>query len=94
MIMMRLIHYLREKELKHKKSYIKGISDVLNNCKKFLKDEGNYFLVANDNYNLYPEIAKNSEMRIIEQFKRSVLNRVEGKNAYCEIIFKMIKLKQ
>jgi hypothetical protein len=71
------------------KSYIAGISDVLNNCKKFLKTDANIFLVANDNYNLYCEIAKQTNIEIMEEFKRPVLNRIEGKEAYCEKIFRM-----
>jgi len=70
------------------KSYIEGISAVLNNCKKHLQDDYNVFLVANDKYNLYPEIAEKSGMKIVNQFKRPVLNRTEkDKGAYSEIIF-------
>jgi hypothetical protein len=71
-----------------KQSYIKGIADVLNNCKRFLADDYDIFLVANDKYNMYPTIAENSGMRIVNQFKRPVLNRTEkDKGAYSEIIF-------
>ncbi len=71
-----------------KKSYIKGISDVLNNCKKYLANDYDVFLVANDKYNMYPTIAKNANMKIVNQFKRPVLNRTEkDKRAYSEIIF-------
>lgn len=71
-----------------KKSYVQGISDVLNNCKKYLTEDFNVFLVANDKYNLYPTIAEKSGMKIINQFKRPVLNRTEkDKGAYSEIIF-------
>ncbi|MDR2192138.1 MAG: site-specific DNA-methyltransferase [Endomicrobium sp.] len=70
------------------KSYVEGVSSVLNNCKKYLKEDYNVFLVANDKYNLYPEIAKKAGMKIINQFKRPVLNRTEkDKAAYSEIIF-------
>ncbi len=69
-------------------SYIKGISDVLNNCKKYLADDYDIFLVANDKYNMYPTIAENSGMKIVNQFKRPVLNRTEkDKAAYSETIF-------
>ena len=47
------------------KSYIEGISAVLNNCKKYLKGDYNVFLVANDKYNLYPQIAEKSGMKIV-----------------------------
>ncbi len=71
-------------------SYVEGISNVLNNCKKYLADNYDVFLVANDKYNLYPQIAGNSGMRIINQYKRPVLNRTEkDKSAYSEIIFHM-----
>lgn len=68
--------------------YVKGISNVLNNCKKFLTEDFDVFLVANDKYNLYPQIAENAGMQIINQYKRPVLNRTEkDKQAYSEIIF-------
>ncbi|MBW1616688.1 MAG: site-specific DNA-methyltransferase [Deltaproteobacteria bacterium] len=71
-----------------RKSYIKGISDVLNNCKFFLKKDYNIFLVANDKYGLYPQIVELSGMKIINQYKRPVLNRIEkDRAAYSEIIF-------
>jgi DNA modification methylase len=71
-----------------KKSYIEGISAVLNNCKKFLIDDYNVFLVANDKYNMYPEIAEKAGMTIVEKFQRPVLNRTEkDKAAYSETIF-------
>ena len=69
-------------------SYVNGISKVLLNCKKYLVDNFNVFLVANDKYNLYPDIAERSGMRIVNQFKRPVLNRTERDKApYSEIIF-------
>jgi hypothetical protein len=69
-------------------SYIQGISDVLNNCKRFLADDYSVFLVANDKFNMYPTIAENAGMSIVNQFKRPVLNRTEkDKTAYSETIF-------
>lgn len=77
---------------KARKSYIKGIADVLNNCKRFLKNGYNVFLVANDKYGLYPQIAELSDMKIVNEYKRPVLNRVEkDRSAYAEIIFHMKK---
>ena len=68
--------------------YAKGISNVLNNCRRFLAEDFNVFLVANDKYNLYPQIAENAKMQIVNQYKRPVLNRTEkDKQAYSEIIF-------
>ncbi|PAF52833.1 DNA methyltransferase [Helicobacter sp. 13S00477-4] len=69
-------------------SYIDAIADVLNNSKRFFADDYNVFLVANDKYNLYPTIAKKSDMKIVNEFKRPVLNRTEkDRRAYCETIF-------
>jgi hypothetical protein len=71
-------------------AYVEGVAGVLNNCKKYLADDYNVFLVANDKYNLYGEIAEKAGMRIISRFKRPVLNRTEkDKGAYAEIIFHM-----
>ncbi len=71
-----------------KKSYVEGISQVLMNSKKFLANNFDVFLVANDKWNLYPQIAEKADMKIINQFKRPVLNRTErDKNPYSEIIF-------
>ncbi|CAN5381995.1 restriction endonuclease subunit M [soil metagenome] len=68
--------------------YAKGISNVLNNCRRFLAKDFDVFLVANDKYNLYPQIAENANLHIINQYKRPVLNRTEkDKGAYSEIIF-------
>lgn len=69
-------------------SYVEGISKVLLNCKNFLVDNFDVFLVANDKYNLYPSVAEQAGMRIVNQFKRPVLNRTErDKSPYSEIIF-------
>ncbi len=71
-----------------KQSYIQGLTDVLNNCKKYLVEDYDIFLVANDKYNMYSTIAENTGMQIINQYKRPVLNRTEkDKAAYSEIIF-------
>ena len=71
-----------------RESYVQGVSDVLNNCKKFLADDYNIFLVANDKNNIYPVIAECSGMKIANRFRRPVLNRTErDKAAYSETIF-------
>ena len=72
-----------------RKSYIKGIAEVLKNCKKYLQDDYDVFLVANDKYNLYPKIAELAEMKIVNEFKRPVLCRVEKdrETPYSESIF-------
>jgi len=71
-----------------RESYVKGIAEVLLNSKKYLKKDYDVFLVANDKYGLYPKIAEMAGMKIVNQYKRPVLNRVEkDRNAYSEIIF-------
>lgn len=70
-------------------SYAKDIAEVLINCKKYLKNNYDVFLVANDKFNLYPNIAELAGMKIVKQFKRPVLNRVEKdrNSPYTETIF-------
>jgi hypothetical protein len=61
---------------------------VLKNCKKFLAEDYNILLVANDKYNIYPQIAEEADMKIVNQYRRPVLNRTErDKSAYSESIF-------
>ena len=50
-----------------KQSYIEGISEVLINCEKYLSNDYDIFLVANDKYNLYPQIVNKSGMKIIKR---------------------------
>jgi DNA modification methylase len=77
---------------KAKDEYVEGISQVLKNVGKFVKDNGNFFIVANDKYNLYPLIASKAGLKIIDKFKRPVLNRTEkDRQPYSEIIFWMKK---
>ena len=74
--------------------YIEDISSVLLNCKQYLTDDYEVFIVANDKFGLYEKIAELSGMTIVEQFKRPVLNRTEiDKNAYSETIFRMKEKK-
>lgn len=76
-----------------RESYVKGISEVLLNSKKYLKKDYNIFLVANDKYGLYPKIAELAGMKIVNEYKRPVLNRVEkDRGAYAEIIFHLKEL--
>lgn len=76
---------------KAQREYIAGISSVLLNVKKYLKRDSHIFIVANDNKNLYPKIAKASDLEIVEIFRRPVLNRTErDKQPYSEFIFHMI----
>lgn len=69
-------------------AYVDDITRVLRNCRRFLIDDFNVLIVANDKYNLYPQIAKQAGMRIVNRFKRPVLNRAErDKSPYAEVIF-------
>ncbi len=75
-----------------REEYVQGISDVLNNIKGSLKKTADIFIVANDKFNLYPRIAENSGLKIINTFKRPVLNRTErDRQPYSETIFHMKK---
>ena len=80
---------------KAREEYVEGISNVLLNISKFIKDDGHFFIVANDKFGLYPLIAEKSKLYIVNQFKRPVLNRTErDRHPYAEIIFHMKKSKQ
>lgn len=71
-----------------KENYIHGISSVLTNMKKYLKNNYKIFLVANDKYDLYPKIADLSGMYIEHRYERPVINRTEkDQNKYNETIF-------
>ena len=71
-----------------RESYVEGIAQVLLNARKFMIDDFDVFLVANDKWGLYSSIAGRAGMKIINQFKRPVLNRTErDKNPYSETIF-------
>ncbi|RAX57316.1 restriction endonuclease subunit M [Helicobacter monodelphidis] len=68
--------------------YAQNIAKVLRNAKRFLKENYNIFLVANDKFNLYPKIAELAGMEIVNRYDRPVLNRSEkDKNKYNESIF-------
>jgi hypothetical protein len=72
--------------------YVEDISAVFRNVLPLLKDDAKIFVVANDRFQLYPEIARRSEMRIIDQFHRAVTKRTEqGDDPYQETIFMMVK---
>ncbi len=74
-------------------AYARGITAVLNNARKYMVDDFDVFLVANDKHNLYPDIAKGAGMKIVHQHKRPVLNRTErAKMAYSEMIFHLKRI--
>lgn len=73
-----------------RRAYVEGVAQVLSNCRKYLVDDFDVFVVANDKFDLYPSIAERSGMAIYKEYKRPVLNRAEGdKGAYAETIFHM-----
>ena len=79
----------RGKGREARESYIHGIAEVFKNCKRFLADDYDVFVVANDKFNMYPTIAEIAGMHIVNQHKRPVLNRTEKNReaAYSETIF-------
>ncbi|MCG2041633.1 DNA methyltransferase [Staphylococcus hominis] len=71
-----------------KTEYVDLISKVFINCKSFLKKDGDIFIVANDDLNLYPIIFDKAGLELIQKFERPVLNRTErNKKLYTETIF-------
>jgi hypothetical protein len=83
---------MQGKSIKARQDYVQGIAQVLKNCLPLLVDDFSIFLVANDQYNLYPEIATQCNLEIVNVFKRPVLHRTEkDKGAYSENIFHLKK---
>ncbi|MCP4105492.1 MAG: site-specific DNA-methyltransferase [Desulfobacteraceae bacterium] len=81
-------HLCKGQGAKARDSYKNGIAQVLLNSRKFLQDDYDIFLVANDKFGIYPQIAEMASMKIVNQYKRPVLDRVEkDRSAYSEIIF-------
>ena len=75
-----------------KLDYTQGIVDVLVHSRKFMVDDFDVYLVANDKFNLYPQIARLADMKVANEYKRPVLNRAEGNTgAYAESIFHLVK---
>lgn len=80
------------KSQKAQREYVEGISAVFKNVVNYLKPDAKIFVVANDRFRLYPEIAKQSGLKIIEEFHRAVTKRTEqGDDPYQETIFMMAK---
>ncbi|MEO0072232.1 MAG: DNA methyltransferase [candidate division WOR-3 bacterium] len=75
-----------------RKEYVRGIVDVFKNIAKNLIKGAKIFIVANDKFNLYPDIGKQCGFQLIDVFHRPVLMRTErDKNRYFESIFYFIK---
>lgn len=71
-----------------KKEYVQGIVDVFKNVSKNLVDKALIFIVANDKFNLYPDIGKQCGFELKDVFHRPVLMRTErDSNKYFESIF-------
>ncbi len=71
-----------------KKEYFEGIVGTFTNVYKNLTDGVLIFVVANDKFNLYPEIGKQCGFELIDVFHRPVLMRTErDSNKYFESIF-------
>lgn len=78
-----------------KSEYMKGIMDVFRNVSRYLKDGALIFIVANDKFNLYPEIGKQCGFELIDVFQRPVLMRTErDSNKYFESVFYFKKVKR
>jgi len=72
--------------------YVDGIVAVFRNILPLIKPNGRIFIVANDRFRLYREIAKLSGLRIVDEFHRAVTKRTEqGDDPYQETIFFMMK---
>lgn len=72
--------------------YVNGIVAVFQNILPLVKPDGKIFVVANDRFQLYPEIARRSGLRIVDEFHRAVTKRTEqGDDPYQETIFFMMK---
>ncbi|MDZ7371480.1 MAG: helix-turn-helix domain-containing protein [candidate division KSB1 bacterium] len=74
------------------REYVDGIVAVFRNVLPLVKPDGKIFVVANDRFHLYPEIARLSGLRIVDEFHRAVTKRTEqGDDPYQETIFFMMK---
>lgn len=76
-----------------KKEYVQGIGVVFKNIAKNLVDNALIFIVANDKFNLYPDIGKQCGFELKDVFHRPVLMRTErDSNKYFESIFYFKKI--
>jgi len=71
-----------------REKYKEDIIAVFSNMKNYLKPKAKVFVVVNDKYNLYPEIAKECGFKIVDLFHRPVLMRTErDNNKFSESIY-------
>ena len=94
-----LFNFLRQDELEigpaskgqngnAKDEYVRGIVDTFRNVSRNLTDGAPVFIVANDKFNLYPNIGKQCGFELVDVFNRPVLMRTErDSNKYFESIF-------
>ena len=79
--------------IKAKEDYKNQIAQVFRNLKRFLKTDANVFIVANDKWNLYPDIAELSGYEIIDRDERPVTRKASrDRRAYSESIFHFLPL--
>lgn len=80
----------RGKSSNARREYVESMAEALKNVSRFLEREAKIVVVANDRFRLYPEIASQAGLSIIEEFHRAVTKRTEkGDNPYRETIFLM-----
>jgi len=73
--------------------YMRGIFDVFQNVSKNLIEGAKIFIVANDKFNLFPEIGKQCGFELVDVFHRPVLMRTErDENKFFESIFYFRKM--
>lgn len=71
-----------------KNDYVQNIVDVFKNVSKNLIDGALVFVVANDKFNLYPDVGIQCGLELLDVFHRPVLMRTErDSNKYFESIF-------
>jgi len=71
-----------------KRAYLEGLVSTFTNICNNLIDGALVFIVANDKFNLYPDIGKQCGFELIDVFHRPVLMRTErDSNRYFESIF-------
>lgn len=71
-----------------RKKYTEGIVQSFRNISRNLVSDAPVIIVANDKFNLYPDIGSKCGFRLVDVFHRPVLMRTErDSNRYFESIF-------
>lgn len=77
---------------KGQRDCIDDIVALFRNVLPLVKGDGKIFVVANDRFHLYPEIARRSGLMIVDEFQRAVTKRAQpGGEPYQESVFFMVK---